>query len=139
MSETNRGVHQPIEDAPSLDDLTACMWPEDVYEHPEWYTFGLDEEWGREAVRIVKMTRSKPDALITIFRALPPGAERTILTGDWVAIAEGYARQHAMQSDDVGEDWPVIKAQVPAHTIRNGGSDLNEWGYWGPPTEATLA
>jgi len=130
------GGHRPIEDADPLHDLGSVgTFPPDVYEHPEWYSFG---EHTSEAARVIRRVRGNPDAKVTIYRALPPG-QTTINTGDWVTIARGYAEQHAMQSDDPAEDWPIIAAEVPAGTVRSGGSDILEWGYWGPSVNARTA
>ena len=125
------GQHQPP--APG-DDVGACItnmeqcFPADVYDHPEWYSSS-----GRfpEIKAILNRSRNNPSAMIDIYRAVPPGVS-SIDRGNWVAIIEDYARGHAMQSDDPSEDWPVLKATVPASTIWTGGDDLNEWGYWGP-------
>ena len=42
-----------------------------------------------------------------------------------------YAKDHA-----AGEDgWHIIKATVPARSLRFAGDDLMEWGYWGSPQD----
>lgn len=134
MSEY-RGGHQPFDDGPSLDDMTP-MFGEDVYAHPEWYVFSGRESFERESVRVFLSVRGRPDAPVRIFRAVPAGV-KTIHRGDWVALSADYARQHAMQSDNPADDWPVIAATVPARTVHTGGSDLIEWGYFGPDVDAT--
>lgn len=131
------GGHRPFEDGDPLHDLgSEGTFPQDVYDHPEWYSF---DGYEREIGPILRAVRGKPDAMVTIYRALPPGAPRVINTGDWVTLSERYARQHAMNSDDPTEDWPVISAQVPARTVRSGGNDIIEWGYWGGPVLARTA
>jgi GNAT superfamily N-acetyltransferase len=131
------GGHRPFEDGDPLHDLgSEGTFPQDVYDHPEWYSF---DGYEREIGPILRAVRGKPDAMVTIYRALPPGAPRVINTGDWVTLSERYARQHAMKSDDPTEDWPVISAEVPASTVRSGGSDIIEWGYFGSPVNARTA
>jgi hypothetical protein len=102
--------------------------PPDVYDHPEWYGWG---EFTAGCAVVIRAVRGRPDELVTIYRAVPPGVA-WIAEGDWVAIVEGYARQHAMQDDDPAHDWPVISARVPARMVRSGSGDIIEWGYWGP-------
>lgn len=123
-----RGGHQPFEDGASLDDMTP-IFGADVYAHPEWYVFGEGEPYCRESVQVFLSARGKPDAPVTIYRAVPPGVD-VINPGDWVAISEAYARNHAMQNDDPADDWPVISRRVTAREVRTGGSDLIEWGYF---------
>ena len=127
----HRMTHQPFSDGPSIDDMTP-MFGEDVYEHPEWYTFGAGEAYERESRRVFLSVRGRPDALVTIYRAVPPGVTE-IRPGDWVAISEEYARRHAIQDDNPTNDWPVVSRQVPAREVRTGGSDLIEWGWF--PTD----
>lgn len=145
-----QGQHTPPSDAPPLHDLLAVpLYPDDVYTHPHYYTFG---DHAAESIRVVNQVRGKPDALVTIYRSLPPSAEPVFNTGDWVAIARGYAAEHGFDrgwdqwvehpvSDEypsggvwerIEGDWPVMEATVPAHTVLNGGNDLIEWGYHGP-------
>lgn len=130
-----RGGHQPFAEGPTLDDMTP-IFGEDVYTHPEWYAFGEGETYYRESVRTFLAARGCPDAEVTVWRAVPPGVD-TINPGDWVALSEAYARQHAMQSDDPADDWPVYTATVTARDLYTGSGDILEWGYWGPPIPLT--
>lgn len=166
------GQHSPPSDGPPLYDLFGeSMFPDDVYDHPEYYGWG---DALPETVRVIREVRGKPDAMVTIYRSLPPVfytkypeiaadaipqpyTATTFETGDWVAVAKRYAEDHGagrgweewIEPPDrdapisewpeqsgwirVDEDWPVIAAEVPARYIRNGGNDIMEWGYWGPP------
>lgn len=95
----HRGGHQPFEDGPTLDDMTP-IFGEDVYQHPEWYAFGEDEPYYAESIAVFLAVRGKPDAVVTVWRAVPPGVD-ALNTGDWVALSESYARQHAIQDNDI--------------------------------------
>ncbi len=129
-----RMVHQPFEDGDELWALSGRgTFPPDVYDHPEWYSYG---DAAKECAAIIKAVRGCPDAPVTIYRAVPHGIS-TINTGDWVFIAESPARLHAQVSEDPAADWPVITATVRADQIRSGGSDIIEWGYYGPTLTAT--
>lgn len=131
------GGHQPPRDSAFIYDLAneeIGSFPSDVYDHPEWY-WHSGEAYDRESARVIKQVRGKPEAMVTIYRAAPPGVAR-FDTGNWVAVSQAYARQHAAQDDDVGNDWPVYSASVSARTLRSGGNDIVEYGYWGPPISA---
>lgn len=142
MTDTSyRGRHQPLADTDPIHELggdpagtRSAAIPPDVYDHPEWYGWGDDLE---THARVLRAVRGRPTATVRIYRAAPAGVT-SINTGDWVAIAESYARQHAMQDDDPTHDWPVYYADVPAHTVRTGSGDIMEWGYHGPPVPATV-
>lgn len=130
----HRLSHRPLDDGDPLHALgTVGVLRPDVYEHPEWYG------WGdlREVHRVMLSVRGRPDAPVRIYRAVPPGVS-VILSGDWVTLTEAYARQHAARTDDPAEDWPVLSAVVAASSVRNGGNDVLEWGYWGPDLAAEV-
>lgn len=137
MGEDDRLAHQPLPDTDPLHDLgsVGTISP-DVYEHPDWYGYGEPAQL-RAIHRVLLSVRHRPDALVTIYRAVPEGVS-VIRTGDWVSVTEGWARTHAIQNNDPGDDWPVLFARVPARTVRTGGGDIVEWGYWGPPLEAAV-
>jgi 8-oxo-dGTP pyrophosphatase MutT (NUDIX family) len=132
------GHHRPME-GPPLHDLTAegedgQMWPDDVYDHPEWYNSSSSEHF-QEGVRAIHRYRGKPEAMATIYRAAPKGLTH-INPGDWVTPVASYARLHGRKSKST-QDWPIYKAQVPAKHVLNGGMEpMYEWGYSGPPVEA---
>ena len=126
--------------APSgADDVAAPfhdveeMMP-DYYTRPDLYRHDKGQV-DAECVRAIRAARGKPDAMVTIYRALPPG-KTTINKGDWVTPSLAYARQHAISNGE--EDWPVISAQVPAKTLWTEGYPA-EWGYGGPSINARLA
>lgn len=138
MTEDYWGHHR----APSgADDVAAPMHDveemmPDYYDRPNLYSHDRGPV-DRECERAIKAVRGKPDAMVTIYRALPPG-NTTINTGDWVTPSLTYARGHAMQTDDPSQDWPVISVQVPAKTLWTEGYAA-EWGYSGPRINARLA
>ena len=69
--------------------------------------------------------RANPEAMVTVWRAVPDGVD-TINPGDWVAISRDYAAQHG-----ASERAPcILEAQVLARELWSEGL-LNEWGYQG--------
>jgi hypothetical protein len=127
-------AHSPFEDGPAITHLDEMFG--DVYEHPEFYGHGGDAESrarDRAAARVLVRLRHKPDSTpVTVYRAAPRGVT-TLRSGDWVSTVQAYAEQHALHSSDAAQDWPVYAATVPAGRVLTGGSDILEWGYFGPP------
>lgn len=121
------GSHRPDLDGPPLHDLEKAF--PDLYARPDLYRGHSDSrELDDQALAVISSARGTPEALVTIWRAVPPGVE-TINAGDWVSITEAYARQHAIQDNDPANDWPVISTRVPARTLRTEGNSIHEYGY----------
>lgn len=99
----------------------------DFYAHPEYYKTGYDQA-DAESTRALRAIRANPDGAVTVYRGVPPGVE-TINPGDWVSLSPSYARQHGLDADDPGKDWPVISMEVPARSLYTDGNSINELGY----------
>ena len=129
-------AHRPNDDGPPAHDLLADNgeWaaPEDVYEHPDRYTFGYGGPLLAETVRTLRAARDKPGTPITVYRAQPTGAG--LRTGDWVSLSRGYAETD-LRTEPEGRS--VETYTVPAATVRYAGDDLMEWGYFGPAIAGT--
>lgn len=124
------GSHQPSEDGALAHEVDS-HYP-DFYEHPEYYMFNSPAY--RESARILKSLRGKPEADVTIYRAVPPEASGQIHPGNWVTLSKSYAETHAMQWEEGAEDWEVISLVVKAKELRTPGDDINEFGWY--PTES---
>lgn len=128
-AEEYRMAHRAPRDDGYGRPITRLMETDpDIYDHPEWYGSGDVDE---ETMRQLEAARRDPQAKVTIYRAAPPDVGQ-INDGDWVTLSRTYAEQHAMQSDDPSEDWPVMATQVPANQVFWDGNDLAEFGYTGP-------
>lgn len=130
-----RGSHRPggPDHGAPFHDLNQ-MWGEDIYDHPEWYDsmdYGI-----KDIQRQVNQARGNPEHPVVIYRAMPSGIT-DIKTGDWVTTSLPYARQHAIQSDNPDEDWPVVQSTVPAKHVWTN-NDLHEWGYHGPSHQGVV-
>ena len=134
LGEQYRGIHQPQadNDSPGIHNLHE-LFGEDVYRNPQYYTHG-EKSHDREAIRALRGAQGNPDAMVNIFRAVPHGVT-AINQGDWVTTSPSYARQHGYHESDESQDWPVLRATVPARHVRTGGNDIIEWGYSGPSIE----
>lgn len=123
-----RMEHRPpdAEGGAPLHELTDNgIYPADVYTHPRYYTTSPDED---TAARIAARLRGNPDAMVRVFRAVPPGVN-AINPGDWVTPVRAYARRHGMDATDSAKDWPVISMRVKASELFTDGNSLAEWGY----------
>lgn len=130
-------LHDLAGEQPGADFDTTAYQPADYYTHPQYHSFGPDEEHSeREALSVMRKVRGKPDARVTIYRASPVTAPHRMHTGDWVSLSRSYAESHAelrSSEADGGGAWHVHSAEVPAHHVRDAGSGgYLEHGYWGP-------
>jgi hypothetical protein len=123
------GSHRPPgpEHGAPLHDLTQ-IYPDDVYTHPHFYHDSRPAtSYDVESTFHIKRTRGKPDAAVTIYRAVPKHVN-VINPGDWVTISENYANNHA----DGRDDFHVISATTRAKHLHTSGDSLSEYGYNGP-------
>jgi hypothetical protein len=101
----------------------------DFYERPEIYTTGYPDA-DKESVSVLTRIKGKPDATVTIYRAVPEGAEE-INPGDWVTLSPSYAKSHLMSNVEAGH---VISQVIPARDLWFDGNSINEFGYDPVPT-----
>lgn len=106
------------------------IYPPDALKRPHDYG-----AFHSETADKVRRASGKPDHKVWVYRSMP-SPHREINTGDWVATAAEYARQHGRESS-AADDWPVIKFQARADQLSSVG-DMEEWGYHGPPVKRGL-
>jgi hypothetical protein len=111
----------------SLDDL-AKIYPDDIYSNmaARYYGHG-DPSIDNETVRIVQAFRGKPDAEVTVYRAVPKGV-KDINPGDWVTPNRKYAEMHGSSWVDDGQ-YEVISRQVKASDLFTDANSIHEFGY----------
>lgn len=122
-----RGYHRApsrLDDVggPATDIETGLM--PDFYTRPNIYTTGMPQA-DKESVRVIQAIRNKPEAMVTIYRAVPTGVE-DINPGDWVTLSRSYAETHLVSNVDGGH---VISMKVPAKDLWFDGNSINEFGY----------
>lgn len=110
-----------------LHEPTRGFFPDDVYEHPDWYTGSPDGEM----LHSLHRARNEPDKKIRIYRAVPPGIKH-IHPGNWVTLSKEYAKGHAQDLEGPGRHGHVLSIMTPARHIITDGNDLQEWAYHGP-------
>ena len=145
MQQQPRG---PEDDLPiRLDDLTKSTtgenagYPADFYSAngPRFYAPGpqfAGDEFGqanRESYKAIMAVRGKPDAEVTIYRAVPDDPKiTTINRGDFVTLSPTYAKLHGgsgygPKGEDAGK---ILSEKVKVKDIYFDGNDVNEFGYF---------
>lgn len=124
-SDEYRGYHTaPNEDDKAIYDLLD-VWGEDIYSNEAYFYYGDgDIKMDKASVRILQEVRNNPDALVTVYRAVPIGVT-TINSGDWVSINREYAEAHGELLEGAYE---IISKELPARQIFTDGNSLHEQG-----------
>ena len=124
-----RGTHTaPLrseggEGAP-LHDMSQ-MYPDDIYGPHAVRYYGDGSPMDTKSVRIIQQSRGKPEAKITVYRAVPDDSKITkIHAGDWVTINKDYAKLH-------GYGWKskILSKEVKAKEIFTEANSVHEYGY----------
>jgi ribosomal protein S18 acetylase RimI-like enzyme len=147
-SDDYQGNHRPGGPSEEEGDAPAHQVDKtfpDFYEKPHLYDhhgsgglFGGARTYP-QTVQTLRRVRGNPEAPVTMYRSLPPEhAHKGFNTGDWVSIHPDYARGHGLHETDEKEDWPVIKATVPAKHLWNNGDMIDEFGYHGPAVKGEI-
>jgi len=108
---------------PATDIETGLM--PDFYTRPSIYRTGMDVE-DKESISVLMSIRNKPEAIVTIYRAVPHGITN-INRGDWVTLSRSYAETHL--SGNVQGGGHIITMRVPAKDLWFDGNSINEFGY----------
>jgi len=127
-----QGIHTPPlnESGAPLHDLTGGgrIYPDDVYspQGPRYYGTGRTAE-DTALFKQIHALKDKPDAQVTIYRAVPKDAPVTqVQHGDWVTISRKYAEEHGESA--LRGNYKIIKAEVPAKTLFTNGDSPYEYG-----------
>jgi hypothetical protein len=119
---TNDGFCRP------LYDVTG-MYPDDIYTPAgvRYYGDGISiadkESWSK-----IQEYRGRPDAIVTIYRAVPKGVKNAnIVRGDWVTLSKAYAKGHGISVLD--GNYTILTKKVKAKDLWTEGNSMNEWGY----------
>jgi hypothetical protein len=105
-------------------DIGTEMMP-GFYENPNLYGSGYAQA-DKESRSVLVSIKDKPDAPVTIYRAVPEGAD-SINSGDWVTLSPTYAQEHLRSNLTNG--GKVISMTVPAKDLWFDGNSINEFGY----------
>jgi hypothetical protein len=134
------GLHKaPVKEghAPAYDLSLEGIYPKDIYSDPNasrYYGHGTSEYLDKKAVDFVRSIKDKPDAKITIYRAVPNDPKITkINEGDWVTPIKEYAEEHGLRfkslTNKAKTDFKILEKKVKASDIFTDGNSIYEFGY----------
>jgi hypothetical protein len=83
----------------------------------------------RETLRVLKSVKGKPEATVTVYRAVPADANVTTLNpGDWVTVNRRYAQEHG--EGLLGGKFKIIEQKVPASWLTTNADSFHEQGFY---------
>ena len=111
----------------SLDDMSD-IYGDDVYgaKGAQYYGTG-NRTQDQQTINILSKVKGKPDADITVYRAVPKDAPDTINAGDWITVNRGYAKDHG--EGPMYGDYKIISQKVKVGDVFTNGDSLHEQGY----------
>lgn len=115
----------------SLDAMDRT-YPEDLYSPNGARFYGDASPNDREMHRIIVAMRGKPDAEVTVYRAVPKGSGTAINKGDWVTPLRAYAEGHG---ERFAEGMDILERKVKASELFTEGNSMYEFG-WSPKETA---
>lgn len=137
-----RGSHiapGPHYGAPLHDVSSGGMYPSDFY-GPNGRQYYSNEGWDFDANAFNKVLhyKNKPDAKVTIFRAVPKSVykeamksespiKQLIQPGDWITLSKEYAKAHGESA--LNNDYKIVQKMVPARQVWTNADSIHEWGY----------
>jgi hypothetical protein len=129
-----RGLHTAPnrEFGAPLHDLTGGgeMYPDDVYSPmaARFYGHGGGDAMDKRTVQIAQSFRGKPDAEVTVYRAVPKDEKiKDINAGDWVTINKQYADLHGNSA--LQGNYKILERKVKAKDIYTNADSIHEYGY----------
>ena len=107
--------------------LAGDIYPDDIYSSRavQYYGTGSDA-MDKQTMGLLQSLRGKPDAGVTIYRAVPKGVDN-LNAGDWVTVSKQYAEDHGESA--LGGDFDIIEKKVKAKDIFTNGDSIHEFGY----------
>jgi len=103
------------------------VYPDDIYSSLAIRYYGHGGTEDIESFNIINKVKDKPDADVTIYRAISGDAPNDINPGDWVTTSKEYAKLHAEGLDN----GKIVKAKVKAKQLYTDGNSPLEYGYSG--------
>lgn len=133
VAETSyRGSHSaPSRDFGAQLHQLDQIFPDDIYSPQAarlYGHYGANDPMDRQTIRLAQSFRGKPDADVTIYRAVPKDEKiKGINQGDWVTINKQYAKEHG-ESVLLG-DYKILEKKVKAKDIWTNADSIHEYGY----------
>jgi hypothetical protein len=112
----------------SIDKMDT-VYPKDIYSANGARYYGNDDFESKKIIQLFRSLRGKPEAELTIYRAVPKGVSEVINPGDWVTPSKQYAEFHANYFDETGA--VILEKKVKAKEVYSEGNSIFEFG-WNP-------
>jgi hypothetical protein len=128
-----RGSHRAPDGTNGEGSMDAMdrTYPDDIYGPKGAQYYGARRPDDVKIHKLIQSVRGNPDAMVTVYRAVPKGVGAEITPGNWVSPSREYAAEH-------GERFPngyeVLERQVRAGDLFTEGNSLQEFG-WNPTGE----
>ena len=107
------------------------IYPDDIYSPGAARLYGHGGDavaMDKRTAQILRAFRGKPDAEVTIYRAVPKDKTiKDINAGDWVTINKDYAKQHG--ESVLRGDYKILERKVRAKDIWTNADSIHEFGY----------
>jgi hypothetical protein len=132
-----RGSHRAPDGTNGEGSLDAMdrTYPDDIYGPKGAEYYGARRPDDVRIHRLIQSVRGNPDAMVTVYRAVPKGAASEITPGNWVSPSREYAAEHG---DRFPGGFDIIQRQVRAGELFTEGNSLQEFG-WNPTNEPILS
>ena len=131
-----RGTHKAPSGeygAGSLDAMDRT-YPEDLYSVQGARYYGSGDKTDKRMHELIMKFRGKPDAMVTVYRAVPKGVNASIVKGDWVTPLREYAVLHGNRWE---QGMTILEKKVKASELFTEGNSIYEFGW--SPKEITEA
>ena len=125
------GAHTPAgpeSGSPAYDVSLNGTYPDDFYgpNGLRYYSTGY-EKMDAEVYSSLMRMAGRPNAIITVYRAVEKDGPKKIIPGDWVTPSRAYAKDHGESA--LGGNFKILKSLVHARDIYTSGDSMLEWGY----------
>lgn len=129
-----RGSHRAPDGTNGEGSLDAMdrTYPDDIYGPKGAQYYGARRADDAKIHKLIQSVRGKPDAMVTVYRAVPKGVATEITPGNWVTPSRDYAAEHGERFQD---GFDIIERQVRAGDLFTEGNSLQEFG-WNPTGES---
>ena len=138
MTMPYQGMHKPPSPeygAPAHDLTAGDLIPSDIYSNKAVQYYGTgDQAMDTKTINLLHSLKGKPDAKVSVFRAVPKDAPNTINPGDWVTVNRDYAALHG--EGPLNGEYKIVEMKVPASSLWTSLDSIHEFGYHPAPNGA---
>lgn len=139
VSAKSKGDYTGGHEAPMAEDINAPIWdltgkftgnnlyPDDIYSSQASRLYSSGFDFDGEAISVLRSVKNKPNAKVTVYRAVPKDAKGEINPGDWITLTKEYAKEHGESNLD--GKYKIVKKEIYARDIFTDANSIQEFGY----------